>query len=155
MKFYKYITLALIALFASNALAQEDEDVWGGSTEHDSLYYNGLVQFSGVVVSSDSLQPVPFANIFDKSTRRGTVSDYYGYFSFVAGFGDTIVFDDLAVDEDGQVLFEPWRTRARPRSETPDHPPNTTPASSQGSQVLTQEEIDDLLSFGDTDDREV
>ena len=72
--------------------SQEDKSTTTSDSEHDSLYYQGLVQFSGVVVSSDSLQPVAFANIYDKSTRRGTVSDYYGYFSFVASLGDTIMF---------------------------------------------------------------
>ncbi len=50
-----------------------------------------LVQFSGVVVT-DSLQPVPFTNILVKNTYRGTMSDVYGYFSFVAQEGDTILF---------------------------------------------------------------
>jgi hypothetical protein len=50
-----------------------------------------LVQFSGVVVT-DSLEPVPFTNILVKNTYRGTMSDVYGYFSFVAQEGDTILF---------------------------------------------------------------
>jgi len=50
-----------------------------------------LVQFSGVVVT-DSLLPVPFTNILVKNTYRGTMSDVYGYFSFVAQEGDTILF---------------------------------------------------------------
>ena len=51
-----------------------------------------LIQFSGVVVTNDSLKPVPYTNIIDKSTRRGTISDYFGYFSFVANKGDTLIF---------------------------------------------------------------
>ncbi len=51
----------------------------------------GLVQFSGVVVT-DSLAPVPFTNILVRNTYRGTMSDVYGYFSFVAQEGDTILF---------------------------------------------------------------
>ncbi|MFZ5552831.1 MAG: carboxypeptidase-like regulatory domain-containing protein [Bacteroidota bacterium] len=54
-----------------------------------------IVQFSGVVVTADSLKPVPFVNIFDKTTGRGTVSDYFGFFSFVAMKGDTIMFSSL------------------------------------------------------------
>lgn len=50
-----------------------------------------LVQFSGVVVT-DSLMPVPFTNILVRNTYRGTMSDVYGYFSFVAQEGDTILF---------------------------------------------------------------
>lgn len=54
-----------------------------------------VIQFSGVVVSGDSLQPVPYTNIADKSTRHGTVSDYYGFFSFVAQENDTIEFSSI------------------------------------------------------------
>ena len=51
-----------------------------------------LVQFSGVVVTGDSLEPVPFTSILTKGSYRGTISDVYGYFSFVAQVGDTIEF---------------------------------------------------------------
>jgi len=51
-----------------------------------------LVQFSGVVVTSDSLKPIPFTNVIIKNAYRGTISDYYGYFSFVAVKGDTVEF---------------------------------------------------------------
>ena len=51
-----------------------------------------LVQFSGVVVTSDSLHPVPFTSIMIKNSNRGTISDYFGFFSFVAKLNDTIEF---------------------------------------------------------------
>jgi hypothetical protein len=51
-----------------------------------------FVQFSGIVVTGDSISPVSFTNIVIKNTWRGTVADYYGYFSFVARKYDTIVF---------------------------------------------------------------
>jgi hypothetical protein len=70
-----------------------------------SLYYcdvlfaqiadDELVQFSGIVVSADSLTPVPYTNIVIKNTWRGTVADYYGYFSFVACKTDTIIFSSV------------------------------------------------------------
>jgi len=53
---------------------------------------NDLVQFSGVVVTNDSLRPIPFVSILVKNTSRGTVSDYYGFFSFVAKMKDSIEF---------------------------------------------------------------
>jgi len=58
-------------------------------------YYKNLVQFSGAVVTSDSLRPVSFTHIIDKKTGFGTISDFYGYFSFVAHMGDTIVFSAI------------------------------------------------------------
>lgn len=54
-----------------------------------------LVQFSGIVVTADSIQPVPFTTIVVKNTWRGTVADYYGYFSFVARKLDTIAFSSV------------------------------------------------------------
>src|SRR3569832_1077583 len=53
---------------------------------------NDLVQFSGVVVTSDSLKPIPFVSIIVKNTSRGAISDYYGFFSFVAKMKDTLEF---------------------------------------------------------------
>ena len=61
-------------------------------TSNEEDYTNGLVQFSGVVVSGDDLQPIPFTSIIIENTRRGTMADVYGFFSFVARESDTIVF---------------------------------------------------------------
>ncbi len=76
----KLHTLLLIALccLVLTAAAQRHE--------------NNLVQFSGVVITSDSLQPVPFANITIKSSRVSTTADYFGFFSLVAHKNDVIQF---------------------------------------------------------------
>ncbi len=64
------------------------------SMRSDAQFLNDtqLVQFSGVVVSSDSLIPIPYSSIIIKGSSRGTVSDYYGFFSFVAKMKDTVEF---------------------------------------------------------------
>ena len=54
-----------------------------------------LIQFSGVVLTADSIHPVPFTNISIKNTKYGTVADYYGYFSLVARKADTILFSAI------------------------------------------------------------
>lgn len=54
-----------------------------------------LIQFSGVVVNADSLSPIPFANILIKDTWHGTITDLYGFFSFVAHPKDLVVFNAL------------------------------------------------------------
>ncbi len=54
-----------------------------------------LVQFSGIVVTADSIKPVPYANIMIEGTWRGTIADFYGYFSFVARVNDTISFSAM------------------------------------------------------------
>ena len=63
-----------------------------------------LIQFSGVVVSGDSLQPIPFVSIMIKNTYHGTVSDYYGYFSFVAQENDVIEFSALGYKSNTFVI---------------------------------------------------
>lgn len=54
-----------------------------------------LIQFSGVVVEADSLRPIPFTKVLIKNSNRGTIADFYGYFSFVAQKKDTIVFNSI------------------------------------------------------------
>lgn len=54
-----------------------------------------LIQFSGVIVESDSLRPVPFTKVLIKGSGRGTIADYSGYFSFVAQKKDTIIFSAI------------------------------------------------------------
>lgn len=56
---------------------------------------NDLIQFSGIAINRDSLVPVPYATVMVKNTSRGTTTDFYGYFSFVAKKGDTIVFSSV------------------------------------------------------------
>ena len=87
MKRILYILIAIIfiPLFSS---AQKKEVAWQDG-KHD------LVQFSGVVVESDSLRPIPYTSIIVQNGHRGTVSDYFGYYSFVAQEGDTIEFSAI------------------------------------------------------------
>ena len=71
-----YLTL-FCCLFNAKVSAQESQD---------------LIQLSGVVISSDSIVPIPFVNILIKNSYRGTTADYFGYFSLVARKQDTIIF---------------------------------------------------------------
>ncbi|MEO5571227.1 MAG: carboxypeptidase-like regulatory domain-containing protein [Bacteroidia bacterium] len=63
-----------------------------------------LIQFSGVVVNRDSLHPVPFSNVMIKGTYRGTISDYYGFFSFVARLNDTIEFSSIGYKKNYYII---------------------------------------------------
>ena len=60
-----------------------------GQGKQDS---KGLVQFSGVVLTSDSLQGLPFATVIIKGSGRGTMTNYQGFFSLVAAKGDHVIF---------------------------------------------------------------
>jgi hypothetical protein len=85
MKIYPLIGLILFLFLPFFMEAQKDQQL-------NQEYYKDLVQFSGAVVTGDSLHPVPFTHIIDHNTSFGTISDYYGYFSFVARKGDSITF---------------------------------------------------------------
>lgn len=73
------VFLSLFILFSVVFAHAQDED-------------DDLIQFSGVVITGDSLNPVPYTNVVIENTHRGTMTDYYGYFSFVAQKGDSILF---------------------------------------------------------------
>jgi CarboxypepD_reg-like domain len=51
-----------------------------------------VVQFSGMVLSSDSLEVLPYALIYDKTNGMGCYSNYSGFFTFAAAEGDSISF---------------------------------------------------------------
>lgn len=51
-----------------------------------------LVQLSGVVISETDLNPLPYTTVYDRSIKKGVVSDYYGFFSTVVLPGDTLLF---------------------------------------------------------------
>jgi len=54
-----------------------------------------LIQISGVVLESDSLEPIPFTTVINQASKSGTLCDVYGYFSFVARPGDTLKFSSI------------------------------------------------------------
>ena len=63
-----------------------------------------IIQFSGVVIDGVDLKPLPFTNILIKNTRRGTVSDYYGFFSLVAQKNDTIEFSAIGFKKTSYII---------------------------------------------------
>ncbi|MDY0084264.1 MAG: carboxypeptidase-like regulatory domain-containing protein [Ignavibacteriaceae bacterium] len=56
-----------------------------------------FIQFSGAVVTGDSLNPVPFTHIIVKGTSRGTISNINGFFSFVAQPNDIVIFSSIGL----------------------------------------------------------
>jgi hypothetical protein len=74
---FKYGLIGLVCAISLNASSQKEER---------------LIQLSGVVVSSDSLQEMPYAGVYNRTIRRGTIADVYGFFSLVVQPGDTIMF---------------------------------------------------------------
>lgn len=75
-------TTILLALFTLSASAST---LISDSTEV-------VVQVSGLVVTGDSLSPLPYATVFRSRDQRGTMTDNTGFFSLPALEGDTISF---------------------------------------------------------------
>lgn len=86
------LSISLFILIASSVAAQNGDE------------NPKLVQFSGVLVTSDSLDQVSYASVIDKSTGKGTMSDYYGYFSFVTKPGDTILFNAFGFKPNSYIV---------------------------------------------------
>jgi hypothetical protein len=57
--------------------------------------HSDLIQFSGITITGDSLNPVPYTKITIRNTNKGTTSDIFGFFSFVAHKEDTILFNAM------------------------------------------------------------
>lgn len=85
------LILSLICILAINSLSAQEKVKW----QDDGSKARKLVQFTGIVVEGDSLKPVPYTSIIIKNTNRGTISDYFGYFSFVAQESDTLLFSAI------------------------------------------------------------
>lgn len=75
----KLLILLIFAILGSNvAIGQGKPDTY--------------IQLSGVVVDDDSLRGIPFVSVLVKGTKRGTVTDFYGFFSVVVQPGDELQF---------------------------------------------------------------
>lgn len=71
-------------------------------SKKDSLRY---IQMTGIVIS-DSMQRIPFTKVYVKSSRRGVIADYYGYFALVVNPGDTIQFKSLGYKPKSYIISD-------------------------------------------------
>lgn len=65
-----------------------------------------VLQFSGIVVTEDSLEAVPYTNVYVANKALGTTTDMFGYFSFVASPGDSIIFSAIGYKRNSFVVPE-------------------------------------------------
>lgn len=65
---------------------------------------SGLVQFSGLVVSADSLRTLPFVAIKNTRNKIIALTDYEGFFSMAAKKGDTVYFSLLGFERTRYIL---------------------------------------------------
>jgi len=61
----------------------------------DSLEVPVVIQFSGVLVTGDSLLPVPFSNVYRTRDNTGVITNALGFFTLPAFEGDTIMFSNV------------------------------------------------------------
>jgi len=52
-----------------------------------------IMQISGVVISEDNLEPLPYTTVWNRSIKKGVIADFYGFFTLVSFPGDTLVFN--------------------------------------------------------------
>ncbi|MEZ7816949.1 MAG: carboxypeptidase-like regulatory domain-containing protein [Flavobacteriales bacterium] len=63
------------------------------SAQSDSTQLaTGVVQVSGLVVTGDSLMPIPYSTVYRARDARGTMTDPQGFFSIPVLEGDTLRF---------------------------------------------------------------
>ena len=82
--------------------------LWMGlaaSSQTDSLSAQ-VVQVSGLVVTGDSLSPLPYCTVFRSRDRRGTMTDARGFFSLPALTGDTLEFSSVGYMSQQAVIPE-------------------------------------------------
>jgi hypothetical protein len=62
------------------------------------------VQFSGIIISSDSLTELPFVTVYVKNRRSGTFANQKGFFSLAVMSGDTVVFTALGFHDEQFII---------------------------------------------------
>lgn len=104
MKLFKLYVLTIgFICFLSNITFGQNAD-----TKSDTLKY---IQLTGIAVN-DSLQRLPFTAVYDKTTQRGVISDYYGYFALVVHPGDTLQFSFIGFKKKTFIVPEPDSTNS-------------------------------------------
>lgn len=58
-----------------------------------------VIQFSGYILTPDTLMGIPFVSIQVNNSSRGTSSNSDGFFSFAANEGDTINFSSIGFED--------------------------------------------------------
>ncbi len=65
-----------------------------------------IIQLTGIVISTDSMQAVSYASVLITGTYRGTMCDATGYFSLVINAGDTLKFSSVGFQSDYFIVSD-------------------------------------------------
>lgn len=66
-----------------------------------------VYQLSGLVVNKRNSEPIPYAHVVIKNTRRGTFANDAGFFSLPVTYGDTILFRSIGF-RDAALVFNDY-----------------------------------------------
>ena len=92
----RVLFILILVLFSSTIAAQEE------SQEVEKK----VIQLSGIVLTGDSLMPVPFTTVYRTRDVRGTLSDLEGFFTISAFEGDTVQFSNVGFIPANYVIPE-------------------------------------------------
>jgi len=88
-----FISYFIFTCFLSvESYAQEDE--------------RDVIQFSGVVTTTDTTSGIVGAHVYVPKARRGTTTDYIGYFNFAILEGDSVVISAVGYERVSFVVPE-------------------------------------------------
>jgi len=63
-----------------------------------------ILQISGVVIGEDDLEPLPYSTVWNRTLRKGVISDYLGFFTLVSFPGDTLVFNFMGYKSSTYII---------------------------------------------------
>ncbi len=63
-----------------------------------------VIQFSGVVTDQDTISGILGAHIYAPKSRRGTTTNFYGYFSFPVLEGDSVVISSVGYQKTSLII---------------------------------------------------
>ena len=81
-------TIALVSFTMQNGPVVQDSAEISTKDSTEEV----VIQVSGLVVTGDSLTPLPFATVYRSRDARGTMTDKNGFFSLPTLEGDTLQF---------------------------------------------------------------
>ncbi len=90
MRFIRIVFFLFALAFSFSVKGQEEVIAIG-----DSIPELEVIQFSGVLVTGDSLIPVPYSNVYRTRDNTGVISNVLGFFTLPAFKGDTIMFSNV------------------------------------------------------------
>jgi hypothetical protein len=100
MTLFKYFSVAAFLLVWLTGSYAQTTTTTSSSTTTENKEEKKLIQFSGLLLTDDGtgMTPVPYATIYIPSKKRGTYSDYRGFFSIVVEKGDKVQFTYVGLE---------------------------------------------------------